>query len=93
MLTIELAGLPTAAEHLKGAMWAVADSMAGLCVVNLGQPCSLHRLTARVPLYVAHILCRMPESEGETGDSSANTQNCGMLSVCHQSPVCGALNV
>ena len=67
VLSLNLAGLPTAVQHLKGTAWALADSMADLHLVDLGQRCSFRKLTAGVPLTVAHVLCCVPESEGNSG--------------------------
>ena len=67
LLGFSLAGLPTAVAHLKGALWALADSMAGLSLLDLDHPCSLRRLTANLPLIAAHVMCRVPDSDTHRG--------------------------
>ncbi|DBA73782.1 TPA: hypothetical protein ACH3X2_009751 [Trebouxia sp. C0005] len=67
VLTCRLAGLPTAIVHLKGSMWALADSMAGLHLLDLRQPCSLLQLKPQIPLTVAHVLCCLPGSDADIG--------------------------
>lgn len=56
LLGLNLAGAPTAVAHVDQATWAVADSMAGLCLVNLAQACTVCTVTPSVPLTVAHTL-------------------------------------
>ena len=50
-------------------MWALADSMAGLHLLDLHQPCSLLQLTPQIPLTVAHVLCCVPGSDTNIGTS------------------------
>ncbi len=78
VLTFRLAGLPTAIVHLKGSMWALADSMAGLHLLDLCQPCSLLQLTPQIPLTVAHVLCCVPGSDTDMGTS----QCCISVTLC-----------
>jgi len=78
VLTFCLAGLPTAIVHLKGSMWAVADSMAGLHLLDLCQPCSLLQLAPQIPLTVAHFLCCVPSEITDTGTS----QCCVSVTLC-----------
>lgn len=59
LLRLELAGIPTAVAHISKAVWAVADSMAGLCLVDLQQACTVCRVTVDIPLTVAHALCAL----------------------------------
>lgn len=65
LLDMSLAGVPTAVVHMCEATWAVADSMAGLYLVDLrsGQECSMHKITADVPLTVAHGLFSLPTGQ------------------------------
>ena len=65
LLDMSLAGVPAAVVHISKATWAVADSMAGLYLVDLRseQECSMHKITADVPLTVAHGLFSLPTGQ------------------------------
>ena len=69
LVSLDLAGLPTALKHLKGSAWALADSMAGLYIISLAQQCSLQKLTAEIPLSVANFLCCVPNLHAGEGDA------------------------
>ena len=73
LLPLTLAGFPTAIEHLRGPKWVLADSMAGLHIVNLAEQCSLQRVTAQVPFSVANALCCVADSESEQGNALQRT--------------------
>jgi len=83
LLTLRLAGLPTAIVHVKGSMWALADSMAGLHLLDLHQPCSLLQLAPQIPLTVAHVLCCVPGSDADMGTSQCcvSVTPCVMLTI------------
>ncbi len=53
-------------------MWALADSMAGLHLLDLRQPCSLLQLTPQIPITVAHVLCCVPGSDADIGTSQCS---------------------
>ena len=88
LVSLDLAGLPTALKHLEGSAWALADSMAGLYVISLAQQCSLQKLTAEVPLSVANILCCVPNLHAAEGDAHFLSW-VRRLHIC-ASPVSGA---
>lgn len=73
LLQLHLTGVPTAVAHVGKAMWAVADSMAGLCIVDLQQPSCVCRVTADTPLSVAEALFPLP---------SGATQHLTHLCMC-----------
>lgn len=67
LLHLHLAGVPTAVAHVDKATWAVADSMADLRLVDLAGACTVQRVTAAVPLTIAHDLFKLPVPTSEPG--------------------------
>lgn len=80
--SLHLAGTPTAIQHLQGFCWAVADSMAELWLVTLDNGQSRCRITANIPLTIAHFLCLASDSEAGPGkDCTLNIMDCSALVV------------
>ena len=67
LCSIELAGVPTAFQHLQGCKWALADTMAELWIIHLADAHRLCKITAGVPLTVAHFLCLAADLEADAG--------------------------
>ena len=67
LCSIELAGAPTAFRHLQGFNWALADTMAELWIIHLADAHRLCKITAGVPLTVAHFICLAADPEADAG--------------------------
>lgn len=77
LCSIELAGVPTAFQHLQGFKWALADTMAELWIIHLADAHRLCKITAGVPLTVAHFICLAADPEADAG------QDCMALAACN----------
>lgn len=64
---VELAGVPTAFQHLQGFMWALADAMAELWILDLGDAHRLRKVTAGIPLTIGHFMCLASDPEADAG--------------------------
>ena len=80
MCPVHLAGVPTAIQHLKHFQWALADSMAELWIVNLGNAQSLCKITADIPLTIAHFLCLLPDAESQPGKQCCTAHHRNVVS-------------
>ena len=69
LLSLTLAGSPNAIEHLRGPAWVLADSMAGLHIINLAEQCNVQKLTAQVPFSVTQALCCIADPDTGQGDA------------------------
>lgn len=64
---LELAGVPAAFQHLQGFTWALADTMAELWIIDLGDAHRLRKVTADIPLTIAHFICLASDPEADAG--------------------------
>ena len=85
LCTVELAGLPTAIQHLQGLKWALADTMAELWIIDLGDANRLRKVIAGIPLTVAHFMCLASDPEVDTGKPFIYLYSIGcILPTCHR---------
>lgn len=73
---LQLAGMPTAMQHLHGHQWAIADTMADLWIISLGEAGSLRRVTSGVPLTLGHFMCLLSDPEAEAGQKRTHCIIC-----------------
>ena len=86
LCSLKLAGVPTAIRHLQGFKWALADTMAELWIIHLADAHRLCKITAGIPLTVAHFMCLAADPEADAGN------DCIALVACHSyTIICGCM--